>query len=91
MNVMNSIDTLRSEIDRLENHVGDVEEKYDELQSKIEAAERAAEGARHLAEAVRLYLSWLESPPRDMLPAQYNSIRANFRQDVEYALRTVEG
>jgi hypothetical protein len=88
---MNSIDTLRSEIDRMENYIGDLEDERDVLQKKLKSAEGAAEGSRHLAEAVRLYLSWVEFAPPAIATDAFEEIRRNFRQDVEQALREVEG
>ena len=88
---MNSIDTLRSEIDRMENYIGDLEEERDSLAAKVQSAETAAAGARHLAEAVRLYFSWVEFPPPRINNATFETLRKNFRQDVEQALREVEG
>jgi hypothetical protein len=88
---MHAIDVLRSEIDRLESHIEDLEEKQHDTNAKLGAAEAAAAGTRLLSEAVRLYFSWVESPPKDMDPDAYERLRKNFRQDVEMALRAVEG
>ena len=86
-----SIDNLRSEIDRLENHIGDVEDERDTLRDSVTRADNAAAGVRLLAEAVRMYFSWVECPPSDMNALDYEALRKNFRQDVETALRAVEG
>lgn len=88
---MNSIDTLRSEIDRMENYIGDLEDERDTLRVKVQGAEDAAAGARNLAEAVRLYFSWVDSPPPKVEGHTFETLRCNFRQDVERALREVEG
>ena len=88
---MHAIDVLRSEIDRLESHIDELEEGRDEIRAKLASAEAAAAGTRLLSEAVRLYFSWVESPPKDMDPDAYERLRKNFRQDVETALRAVEG
>jgi len=88
---MYSIDTLRTELDRLENTIGELEDKRDDLRNRLVAAEDAAAGSRHLAEAVRLYFSWVESPPPNIASDVHEMLRRNFRQDVESALRAVEG
>jgi hypothetical protein len=38
-----------------------------------------------------MYFSWVECPPSDMNALDYEALRKNFRQDVETALRAVEG
>jgi hypothetical protein len=88
---MDSIDNLRSELDRLETYLETVEDERDALSSKVVSAEQAAAGVRLLAEAVRMYFSWVESPPKHMDDHTYEMLRKNFRQDVEQALRAVEG
>lgn len=86
-----SIDNLRHEIDRLENYIGDVEDERDDARDRLKKAEKACAGTRLLAEAVRMYFSWAECPPPGMDAAAYEALRANFRADVEMALRAVEG
>lgn len=88
---MDSIDEIRSELDRLETHLETVEEERDALAAKVQAADQAAAGVRLLADAIRLYFSWMECPPKDMDAQTYSALRANFRSDVEQALRAVEG
>jgi hypothetical protein len=88
---MDSIDNLRSELDRLETHLETVEDERDALAAKVTSAEEAAAGVRLLAEAVRMYFSWVESPPKGMDDFTFETLRKNFRQDVELALRAVEG
>jgi hypothetical protein len=88
---MDSIDEIRSELDRLETHLETVEEERDALAAKVQSAEQAAAGVRLLAEAIRLYFSWVECPPKDMEVRTYETLRSNFRSDVEQALRAVEG
>lgn len=86
-----AIDDIRHELDRLESYVEKVEDERDELLDRVEKADRAAGASRKLADAVRIMLSWQDSPPRGMDAATYDHIAANFRSDVEIALREIEG
>lgn len=88
---MDTIDDVRHQLDKLETYLEAVEDERDALKAKVDSAEQAAAGVRHLAEAVRMYFSWVESPPKGMDAQAYETLRRNFRHDVEQALRQVEG
>jgi hypothetical protein len=88
---MDTIDDVRHQLDKVETYLEAVEDERDALKAKVDSAERAAAGVRHLAEAVRMYFSWVESPPKGMDDGAFETLRRNFRLDVEQALREVEG
>lgn len=81
--------TLEGRVSTLENEKDTLEERVAELEDTLvrERTEHAA--ALRAVEALRLYLSWIDSPPPNMDKTQHERFRVSFRRDLDAALREV--
>ena len=94
---------LEEELESVEEQVRDLEAKVESLGDKVEELEETVatledeKKALHaslqphddLVKALTLFLSWLDHPPAGMSSEGIASHLANFRRDLDYALREV--
>jgi chromosome segregation ATPase len=84
-----TIVTLEDRVAELEDENETLEDRVSELEDEIEQAEKNSEAALRAIDALRIYLSWVDSPPPEMDSAQHARFASGFRRDLDNALRKV--
>ena len=84
-----SVTALAQQVERLEDEKGELEERVDALEGEKKALENSLEPYENLVSTLTMYLSWLDHPPTGMAPAAAAQQLAQYRRDLDYALREV--